>query len=347
MKTLILKINPKRPSIASIKRAAEIIRNNGLVVFPTETVYGLGANALNRNAVKKIFEAKGRPLDNPIIVHIYSTRQLNEIAKRIPKSAMLLAEKFWPGPLTMILHKKKIVPDEVTAGLKTVAVRMPSHSIARALCKYSGVPIAAPSANLSGRPSATSSAHAIKDFKGKVDCIIDGGRTDIGLESTVVDLTTKTPFILRPGGITAEQIREILPELKVHAVARAEKKVTIAKSPGTKYRHYAPEAKLILVEGEKEKAAKEAIKIARKYLKKRKKTALLLLGIKKRAKIDDIMAIRFSRKEDIAKNLFDALRRLDASGIEVIVANSVDENGLGLAIMNRLRRASSKRIKVS
>jgi len=346
MKTLILKINPKKPSIARIKKAARFIRNGELVVFPTETVYGLGADALNRNAVKKIFEAKGRPQDNPIIVHIYSVRQLHKLAKKIPKSAMLLSKKFWPGPLTMILPKRNVVPDEVTAGLKTVAIRMPSHRIARLLCKYAGVPIAAPSANISGRPSATCAAHAIRDFKEKVACIIDGGSTNIGVESTVVDLTSKRPTILRPGGITAEQIKEILPKIKVHAVARAKKMVTVARSPGTKYRHYAPEAKLILVEGKKEMAIKEAVRTARGYLKKGKKTALLLLGSDKKVKTKGLKIIWLRKKEDIARNLFAALRMLDSIGVEVIVANAIDERGLGLAIMNRLRKASSAQKKL-
>ncbi|MCD6479067.1 MAG: threonylcarbamoyl-AMP synthase [Candidatus Diapherotrites archaeon] len=346
MKTLILKVDPKRPALAAIKKAAEFIKKGELVAFPTETVYGLGADALNEDAVRKIFEAKGRPLDNPIIVHIYSIEQLKELARKIPKSAFILAKHFWPGPLTMILHKRACVPKAVTANLETVAIRMPSHRIARLLCKHAEKPIAAPSANLSGKPSASSAKHVLEDFKGKIACIIDGGNTNIGLESTVIDLTAKRPVILRPGGITAEQLRKFLPEVKVHAVARAEKKASIAKSPGTKNRHYAPKAKLVLVEGPKEKAVAKALELA-KQQSKTKKVALLIFGSKRNVGVKGIIVKAVQKKRDIGKRLFALLRELDTKGVEIIFANGIDEKGIGLAIMNRLRRASSKRIKVS
>jgi L-threonylcarbamoyladenylate synthase len=346
MKTLILKVDPKRPSLAAIKKAAEFIKKGELVAFPTETVYGLGADALNEDAVRKIFEAKGRPLDNPIIVHIYSIEQLKELARNIPKSALILAKNFWPGPLTMILHKRACVSKAVTAGLGTVAIRMPSHRIARLLCKHAERPIAAPSANLSGRPSASNAKHVIEDFKGKIACIIDGGKTNIGLESTVIDLTVKRPVILRPGGITAEQLSKLLPEVKVHAVARAEKKASIAKSPGTKYRHYAPKAKLVLVEGPKEKAVAKALALAKQH-SKTKKVALLVLGTGRKVRVKGVVVKVVQKKQDIGKQLFALLRELDAKRVEIIFANAIDEKGLGLAIMNRLRRASSRRIKVS
>ncbi len=346
MKTLVLKVNPKKPELEKIRIAAELLRKGKLVAFPTETVYGLGANAFDEQAVKKIFKAKGRPLDNPIIVHIYSLKQLYEIASKIPEEALLLAKRFWPGPLTIILPKKKSIPDVVTANLKTVAVRMPKHAVARALCKQAALPIAAPSANISGKPSPTSAKHVKEDFYGKIACIIDAGRTNIGLESTVVDLSSKRPVLLRPGGVTAEQLKKILTELEVHAVAKAEKSVSIAKSPGTKYRHYAPEAKLILVEGKKEKALAKAVELAEQHAISGLRTALLLIDVKKDMALENVVVKRFSTKLSAARHLFSALRELDEQGIEIIVVNGIDERGLGLAIMNRLRRACSERIRV-
>ena len=345
MKTEILKINPKKVSIAAIKKAAAFIKKGELVAFPTETVYGIGADALNEKAVEKIFKAKGRPLDNPIIVHIYSPKQLKKLAKNIPKNAMKAAKHFWPGPFTMILHKRACVPKAVTGGLETVAVRMPSHKIARLLCKYAERPIAAPSANISGRPSASNAKHVVSDFEGRIACIIDGGNVTIGLESTVVDFTTKKPEVLRPGGTTVEELKKVLPEIEVHAVARAEKKVSVAKSPGTKYRHYAPKARLVLVEGPKDKAVAKAVELAKHYAKA-KKVALLLLGTKKKVTSKRFIVKPLQSKRKAAEKLFSTLRELDRKNVELIIANAVDEKGLGLAIMNRLRRASTRRIKI-
>ncbi|MCX8189975.1 MAG: L-threonylcarbamoyladenylate synthase [Candidatus Diapherotrites archaeon] len=346
METIVLKLNPKRPDKKKIKKAADIIKSGGLVVFPTETVYGLGANAFDKSAVRRIFETKGRPTDNPLIVHIYSKRQLNEITKEAPKIAKKLANKFWPGALTLILKKKQIIPSEVTCGLRTVAVRMPSHSVARALCKEAGVPIAAPSANISGRPSITSGRHAIEEFLGKVECIIDAGQTDIGLESTVLDMTSKVPELLRPGGITPEEIMSVCGEIKVGKVAKAKGEESTPKSPGTKYRHYAPKAKVILAEGPEKKAIILAEKIAKAKAIEGKKVALLLLKTERnRCHITNlsgkIKSIQLYGKKNIAKRLFFALRKLDSEKTEIIVANAIDENGLGLAIMNRLRKAST------
>lgn len=342
-KTLILKVNPNRPAIEKIRIAANLIKQGELVAFPTETVYGLGANAFDESAVRKIFEAKGRPLDNPIIVHIYSIDQLYELTEKIPAKALKLAEHFWPGPLTMVLKKSSKVPNAVTAGLDTVAIRMPSHKVAMLLCKEAKLPIAAPSANLSGKPSPTNANHVVEDFMGKIACIIDAGSTNIGLESTVVDLTSKRATLLRPGGITAEQLKEVLPELKVHAVARAKRKASIAKSPGTKYRHYAPKAKLILVEGVKEKAIEKATKLAERFAEN-KKVALLILSSKKKSQLKGVIVKQLYQKSLIAKRLFALLRKLDAENIDIIIVNAIDEKGIGLAIMNRLRRASSERV---
>jgi len=257
----------------------------------------------------------------------------------------MLAKSFWPRPLTMILRKKACIPDAVTAGLDTVAIRMPSHKVARLLCKEAKLPIAAPSANLSGRPSPTNAKHVIEDFKGKIACIIDGGSTNIGLESTVVDLTAKRATLLRPGGITAEQLSKVLSELKVHEVARADKNARVAKSPGTKYRHYAPKAKLILVEGAKEKAIEKATELAKRFAEK-KKVALLILASKKKPRLKGVIVKRLYQKSSIAKRLFALLRELDSKNVDIIIVNAIDEKELGLAIMNRLRRASSERVKV-
>ena len=240
--TIIIEVDPTNPEEKKLKRAAEIIRKGGLVAFPTETVYGLGANALNRKAVIKIFEAKGRPMDNPLIVHISDMKMIREIAK-MNEIAERLAKKFFPGPITLVVDKKEVIPPEVTAGLETVAIRMPSHPIALKLIKVSGVPIAAPSANLAGKPSPTKTEHVIDDLYGKVDLILDGGETNIGVESTVVDTTVYPVEILRPGGLPIEEIR------KVVDVKTFDRKVGVPKSPGMKYRHYAPEAELIVLYG--------------------------------------------------------------------------------------------------
>jgi len=249
--TLIIKINPKKPEKQLIKMASDVLKESNLVAFPTETVYGLGAGAFNRKAVAKIFNAKGRKADNPLIVHIADRKDLNKLAKNIPNEARLLANAFWPGPLTLVLEKKDIIPSNVTSGLDTVAIRMPSNKIALELIRASG-PIAAPSANLSGRPSGTSVKHVIQDFDGKINCIIDGGDSKIGLESTVVSLASSPPLLLRPGYITLEQLRKYLPEIEVHKSIKGLKIDGKVASPGMKYKHYSPKAKVILAENDKE-----------------------------------------------------------------------------------------------
>jgi len=253
--TRVVKVDPENIDYNIIKKAAEIINRGGLVVFPTETVYGIGADALNDEAVDKIFKAKGRPQDNPLIVHIADFNQLYDLALEVPEKAELLAERFWPGPLTMILYKKEILSDKITAGLNTAAIRLPVNEIALALIKESNKPIAAPSANTSGRPSPTEASHVIEDLMGKVDMIIDGGSTYIGLESTVVDMTGSVPMILRPGGVTAEDIRSVLGECEYDPAIIKSDEAIIPKSPGQKYRHYSPKAKVILYKGKTEKIA--------------------------------------------------------------------------------------------
>jgi L-threonylcarbamoyladenylate synthase len=305
-------------------RAAGIIRKGGTVAFPTETVYGLGADALNAKAVKKIFRAKGRPSDNPLIVHIASRKDVYKLADDVPRSAELLMEKFWPGPLTMVLKKSKSVPKIATAGLNTVAIRMPRHKVALALIKAAKAPIAAPSANLSGKPSPTSAEHVIFDLSGKIDAIIDGGETDIGIESTVIDLTSKVPAILRPGKITREQLKKVLGKIATH-----HGKQKTARSPGMKHRHYAPEAKMIIVKGKPAAVKKEIAKLAKAYGKMGKRVAVIKIG---------------KNLEATAKNLFAILRHLDRKKFGIILSESIPKKGLGVAIMDRLERAAGNNI---
>lgn len=315
MKTLILKINPTNIDNLKIKKSAELLRKNKLVVFPTETVYGLGANALNESAVNNIFIAKGRPNDNPLIVHIGYKKDLNKLVKDIPDTAKVLIKTFWPGPLTLIFEKSSIVPNSVTAGLNTVAIRMPKNKIALKLIKTAKVPVAAPSANLSGKPSPTKVEHVIDDLYGKVDLIIDGGNVSIGLESTVLDLTSKIPTILRPGKITKEELERIIGKVNTKA-----KDGKIAKSPGMKHKHYSPNAKVILF------SKKELENLKKKY--KDKKVGIILNN---------------KSLESFAKNIFSKFREMDKKGIEIILVEKVPKQGLGLAIMNRLDKAKENK----
>ncbi len=301
-----------------LKEPAEIIKNGGLVAFPTETVYGLGANAFDIKAVKKIFEAKGRPSDNPLIVHIAKKEQINEIAFINPEAEKII-KKFWPGPLTIILKNKKIISREVTGGLNTVAVRMPKNKIALKLIELSGVPIAAPSANISGRPSGTSFEYVLNDFNGKIAGIIKSKSSEIGLESTVIDLTTKPPVLLRPGGLSFEDLKMVLPNL----IISSSKNIKKTKSPGMKYKHYSPNAKIFLF-GKNAKDKIESFKL--KYQKLNKK----------------IKIINTKNTKKFGKELFDLFRKSDKEKVDIILISSIDQNGVGLAIMNRIKKAASK-----
>ncbi len=342
--TLILKVDPSNPDKSAIKTAAQIIKSGGLVAFPTETVYGLGANALDGAAAKKIYEAKGRPSDNPMIVHIADIKALALIAAEAPPAARKLADVFWPGPLTLVLKKKKVVPKETTGGLDTVAVRMPDHPVALALIREAGVPIAAPSANLSGKPSPTKAAHVIEDFSGKIDCIIDGGSSRIGLESTVLDLTSEIPTILRPGFVTPEDIKDVLGSVGVHPGALGAVGEQNAKSPGMKYRHYAPKAKMVLFEGAKDKVLARIAQEA--AANKGKRLGVLLFDnvpeIPKENKI--LVGAGASGGVETQCRIYDALREFDARGAELILTQGIAPEGFGLAVMNRLRRASGYNI---
>lgn len=336
--TDVLSIDPRKPEREKIQIAADVIRRGGTVAFPTETVYGLGADALRMDAVRKIFEAKRRPPDNPIIVHVAGKEDVHQLAE-VPEIAEKLIQKFWPGPLTLVMRKKERVPSITTGGLDTVAIRMPDHNVALSLIKESGTPIAAPSANLAGRCSPTTAEHVREDLWGRIDLILDGGPTRIGVESTVLNLVSEQPTILRPGGISAEKLREIL-DVGIHPAAIAEKEFRgIPRSPGMKYRHYAPHAELLVVEGGEEKVKQ----LAEKFKREGKKVGILAMG---RGYTGFITATP-GRREDkkmVAKNLFGKLRELDKANVDIILAESMDMNGLGLAIMNRLRKASGYRI---
>lgn len=343
--TKILKINPHSPEPSKIKEAAEVIKNGGTVAFPTETVYGLGADALNPAAVKKIFKAKGRPSDNPLIVHVADINDLKLIAKRLSEPALSLINEFWPGPLTIILKRKKVVPDIVTGGLDTIAVRMPDNGIALSLIIKSGAPLVAPSANLSGKPSPTGARDVAADLSGKIDMIIDGGKTRIGIESTVIDMTTKPPVLLRPGGLPVEEIEKVTGTVRrlseVPAVLRSEP----ARSPGMKYRHYAPKARMTIVEGGTEAAQARIKKLAEDGLKKGKAVGVLTFH-KGFSIAGCINKYAGSRPETVARKLFDVLRGFDKEGVDVIVSEGYGGKGLKLGIADRLRRAAGQIIKV-
>jgi len=336
--TLLLKVDPPNPDIGAIKTAAQIIKSGGLVAFPTETVYGLGANALDGAAVKKIYKAKGRPSDNPMIVHIADRKALAQIAEATP-AAQKLIDVFWPGPLTIVLKKKKVVPKETTGGLNTVAVRMPDHPVALALIRAAGVPIAAPSANLSGKPSPTKAAHVIEDFNDKIDCIIDGGSSRIGLESTVLDLTSDIPTILRPGFVTPDDVKDVLGAVAVHPGAMGAVSEQNAKSPGMKYCHYAPKAKMILFEGRRE-AVLECIAAEVAARKEKNIGVLLFDDIQEIPKDTKILVGAGAAGVETQCRIYDALREFDSRGAELILAQGIAPEGFGLAIMNRLRRAA-------
>lgn len=277
MKTVVKKINPENMSSEDFALAAQLLREGKLVAFPTETVYGLGGDAYDKTASARIYAAKGRPSDNPLIVHIAEIGEMEKLAVNIPEEAYLLAEKFWPGPMTMILSRKDTVPKETTGGLDTVAIRMPSHPIARRLIIESGLPIAAPSANASGRPSTTKAEHVIEDLDGKIDMIIDGGSSDIGLESTIVDLTVKPALILRPGYITKEMLQEVLPDIEYDkaVLKRVRDDTIVAKAPGMKYRHYAPKGQLTIFEGEREKVIARIVSEVREKMKENLRVGIL------------------------------------------------------------------------
>lgn len=347
MKTEILKIDINNIDLEKIKYSAGIIKSGGLVAFPTETVYGLGANGLDENAVKKIFEAKGRPSDNPLILHISDRNQIFELTGDIPLNAGKLMDSFWPGPITMVFNRSDIVPDVITAGLGTVALRMPSHPVALALIKEAGVPIAAPSANTSGRPSPTNARHVIEDLSGKIDVIIDTGNAKIGLESTVLDLTTAPPAVLRPGGITPQQIRDVIGHVDIDPTLMKKTEGDFRpRSPGMKYTHYSPKADVIIVEGSLDKVCDKIKEMIREYSQKGKAVGVLSTD-QTRGCYPDAEVISLGNRdklETVAANLFWALREFDKRNVDIIIAEAVDYEGIGLAVMNRMKKAAGYNI---
>lgn len=347
MKTEIIRVNQESRDLSpeedrALRRAGEIIKAGGLVAFPTETVYGLGGDALNPESSRKIYAAKGRPSDNPLIVHVCRFDAVGEIAAQVPDTAVRLADAFWPGPLTLILPRASVVPRETTGGLDTVAVRFPSHPAARKLIEYGGGFIAAPSANLSGRPSPTLSRYVVEDMCGRIDAIVDGGTVGIGLESTIVDLTTDIPQILRPGYVTEEMLGEVLGQVETDAGLFLSPGGTAPRAPGMKYRHYAPSGKLVIVEGDADRVISYInVQVGRD--RTRGERTGVIATEETRDKYDaDIVQSAGSREdaESIAKNLFAVLRKFDDERVTRIYSEGFSSRGLGQAIMNRLLKAA-------
>ena len=348
MKTLLVKVNPEKPDLKKILSAAEIIQKGGLVAFPTETVYGLGADALNPTAVLALFEAKKRPLDNPPIIHVADPAEVYRLVEEVPAKARILIDKFWPGPLTLIFKRSNIMPKVTVAGLDTVAIRMPKHKVALELIRLSRCPIAAPSANLAGKPSPPTAQHVYEDLNGRIDAIIDGGATNIGVESTVVDLSVDPPMLLRPGGTPFEELKKVLGDMKLHVFVQAEQELTLQeiRSPGMKHKHYAPKAEVILVEGNVSAVINKVKELSESYRHKGKKVGILATDETQTAYKEEVVKSLGSRSnlKSVAKNLFRLLREIDAQNVDVIIAEGVSSDGLGLAVMNRLRKASGYHI---
>ena len=332
-----------------LKEASAVIRSGGLVAFPTETVYGLGGDATNPEASRKIYAAKGRPSDNPLIVHIADFSQLRNIVAEVPQEAEKLAEAFWPGPLTMILRKNEVIPYETTGGLDTVAIRMPSHPVARAFLQDSGCMIAAPSANTSGRPSPTTAQHVWGDLHGKIEILLDGGPVGIGIESTIVDLSEERPMILRPGFITQEMLSAVLGDVGVDPGLASENSKQPPKAPGMRYRHYAPKADLTLVEGTMEEVISKINALTREAQAMGKSVGVLATEENKDCYVADHVIVIGQRQDEaeIARHLFDVLRQFDDLQVDLIYSESFVAAGVGQAIMNRLLKAAGhKRIFV-
>lgn len=332
-----------------LKEASAVVRNGGLVAFPTETVYGLGGDATNPEASRKIYAAKGRPSDNPLIVHIADFSQLRNIVAEVPQEAEKLAEAFWPGPLTMILRKNEVIPYETTGGLDTVAIRMPSHPVARAFLQDSGCMIAAPSANTSGRPSPTTAQHVWEDLHGKIEILLDGGPVGIGIESTIVDLSEERPMILRPGFITQEMLSAVLGDVGMDPGLASENSKQPPKAPGMRYRHYAPKADLTLVEGTMEEVISKINALTREAQAMGKSVGVLATEENKDRYVADHVIVIGQRQDEaeIARHLFDVLRQFDDLQVDLIYSESFAAAGVGQAIMNRLLKAAGhKRIFV-
>ncbi len=346
MKTRIVQIDENNIDGEAVRQAGEIIRSGGLVAFPTETVYGLGGDALNPASSRKIYAAKGRPSDNPLIVHIARWEALAAIVKKVPAEAVKLAETFWPGPLTMILEKSDLVPGETTGGLDTVAVRMPSHKTALAFIEAAGGYVAAPSANRSGRPSPTVAKYVRQDLDGRIEMILDGGDVELGLESTIVDLTEQVPIILRPGYITGQMLKS--------ALGRVEEDVTILRSdsgqapkaPGMKYRHYAPKGELTIISGPEHQVVDYINAQLDQWRDENKKTGVIATDATIGAYRADVCKNAGSRLDEsaMARRLYRILREFDDEDVEIIYSESFEGAGVGQAVMNRLLKAAGHRV---
>jgi len=348
METKIVKIDRKNMDVSLLKEAGRLLQEGALVAFPTETVYGLGGDGLKADAAARIYEAKGRPSDNPLILHITESSDMEKLAVDIPELAYRLADRFWPGPLTMILKKGDAVPYTTTGGLDTVAIRMPSDEIAREIIRASGTYIAAPSANLSGRPSPTKAEHVIEDLSGRVEMIVDGGDSDIGLESSIIDLSGEVPMILRPGYITKEDFAQIVAEVEYDKAVLATKpqESVVAKAPGMKYRHYAPKGQITIVEGQVSAVVEKINELVREQEEKGRRVAVLCAEETKEQYIcKNVFSLgSLKREKEISAHLFGALRTFDTEGMEVIYSESFEETKLTNAIMNRLRKAAGYQI---
>lgn len=351
MNTQIIKIDENQIDREAIQKAGKILQQGGLVAFPTETVYGLGGDALNSNSSRKIYAAKGRPSDNPLIVHICRIEDLHKIVSQIPESARKLAEAFWPGPLTMIFPKSEAVPYETTGGLDTVAVRFPSHRTAQALIDAAGGYIAAPSANTSGRPSPTLARYVVEDMDGRIDMVIDGGDIPIGVESTIVDCTVEPPMLLRPGYITAEMLSEVLGEVAQDQTMMHGDTKERPKAPGMKYRHYAPKGDVTIYTGTLEKVVERICELAVRQCAAGKKVGIIATDESaeeyRRMVPGAIVKSAGTRtnEETIARHLYQILREFDDEEVEVIYSEAFDESGIGQAIMNRLLKAAGHHVE--
>ena len=326
-------VDPKTPAVA-----ANIIMQGGLVAIPTETVYGLGANGLDENAVASIFEAKGRPQDNPLILHICGPEQIELFCRNVPEVAYRLAEKFWPGPLTMVLPARECVPKRTTGGLDTVAVRCPDNDVTREIIRLAGVPVAAPSANISGKPSTTTAQHVLHDHDGRIDAVVDGGSCRVGLESTIVDLTGDRPRLLRPGGVTPEELTEVLGDLVIDKAVTAQiDKDAVVKAPGMKYKHYAPDCDVVIVSGSREKAAQ--------YIHKHFESGDRVLCFEEELPLyEGCNPLSYGREDDVdslSAGLFAALRILDDPHIGMVFARCPVGGGVAYAVQNRLKKAAA------
>lgn len=346
METKVEKIEKTQMNMDIINAAGQILKQGGLVAFPTETVYGLGANALDEEAARKTYAAKGRPSDNPLIVHIASLEDLYPITKKVPEKAVALAEKFWPGPLTMIFEKSELVPHGTTGGLETVAVRMPDNEVALALIRAGGGYVSGPSANKSGRPSPTMARHVLDDLEGRIDMILDGGPVHIGVESTIVDMTVEPPMILRPGAVTKEMLEETVGEVTVdHTILTADAK-TPAKAPGMKYRHYAPRAEMTVVEGPLEKVVDKIGELAAARENEGHRVGIIATQ-ETMGRYDHENVKCIGTREDestVAANLYAILREFDDDGTEYIYSEAFASDGIGSAVMNRLLKAAGHHV---